>query len=160
MSMFTRLAAAAAMAVALTTGADAATGCAVPSNANQLAGAIAQGLNAQRRANGLRALNFNPRLSESAQVHACDMARRNFFDHRGSDGSNVQNRARRVGYRDCLIAENLAWGYPEPSTIITGWMNSPGHRRNMLLRDVREFGIGITQGPRGPYWVLVVAKGC
>lgn len=151
----------AALTFALFAGAaSASTNCVVPSNANELATAIAQGLNANRAANRLRALDYNPKLGQAAMVHACDMTERNFFGHDGSDGSNVQNRARRVGYRDCLIAENLAWGYPRPEQIIDGWMNSPGHRHNMLLARVDEFGIAIAQGAQGPYWVLVLARGC
>jgi uncharacterized protein YkwD len=140
--------------------ASASTSCVVPPNANELATAIAQGLNANRVANNLRPLNYNPKLGQAAMTQACDMTVRNFFGHDGSDGSNVQNRARRAGYRDCLIAENLAWGYPRPEQIINGWMNSPGHRHNMLLPRVSEFGVAIAQGAQGPYWVLVLARGC
>ena len=83
-----------------------------------------------------------------------------FFGHKGTDGSNSQYRVRQSGYRDCLVAGNIAWGYPNSSQIITGWMNSPGHRSNMLHPRAAEMGIGITAGPKGPNWVLVVARGC
>lgn len=138
----------------------ASSNCALPANANQMASEIAAGVNASRRANGQAALTYNPTLGQAAMTHACDMVARNFFDHQGSDGSNSQTRVRRAGYRDCLVAENLAWGYPQSSQIIDGWMQSSGHRSNMLHPRVQEMGIGITQGPRGPYWVLVLAKGC
>jgi len=140
--------------------AQASTGCVVPANASELASAIASGLNATREANQLRALNYDPELGQAAMAHACDMTTHGFFGHDGSDGSNVQRRARQAGYRDCLIAENLAWGYPRPEQIISGWMGSPGHRRNMLLPRVDDFGIAIAQGADGPYWVLVLARGC
>ena len=138
----------------------AAQGCITPPNVNSLASEIAAGLNANRRANGQAPLSYNRRLSRAAMSHACDMLVNNFFDHRGSNGSNSQSRVQAAGYRDCIVAENLAWGYPQSSQIITGWMNSPGHRRNMLHPRIEEYGIGITQGPKGPYWVLVVGKSC
>lgn len=140
--------------------ASAAGGCATPTNVNNLAQEIANGVNANRRANGQPAIRYNAQLSQAAMVHACDMAANGFFGHNGSNGSTVQRRVRSVGYQDCLVAENLAWGYPNAQQILSGWMNSPGHRSNMLHPRVAEFGVGITQGPKGPNWVLVLAKGC
>ena len=134
--------------------------CVAPANVNDLATQVAAGLNANRQSNALGRLTFNSDLSQAAMSHACDMSANNYVDHRGTDGSNSQDRARKMGYRDCLIAENLAWGYPDPSTIVTGWMNSPGHRRNMLLANVREFGVGVVESARGPIWVLVLARSC
>ncbi len=134
--------------------------CRTPPNVNAMATEIAAGVNANRRAQGLSALQYNPDLGEAAMQHACDMSVNGFFGHSGSDGSSVQRRVRAVGYRDCLVAENLAWGYPNSNQIISGWMNSAGHRSNMLHPRAQEFGIGITEGTRGPNWVLVLAKGC
>ena len=137
-----------------------AQSCVTPDNVQNMAKEIATGLNASRRANGVASLRFNRQLGQAAMVHACDMQVRDFFDHRGSDGSNAQRRVRTAGYDDCIVAENIAWGYPRVEQIITGWLNSPGHRRNMLHPRIEEFGVGITQGPNGPYWVLVVGKQC
>ena len=140
--------------------ASAANACATPANVNVLANEIAQGVNASRRANGQRVLAYNAQLGEAAMQHACDMSVNNFFDHRGSNGSDTMRRVNATGYQSCLVAENLAWGYPNSNQIISGWMNSPGHRSNMLHPRASEFGIAITQGPKGPNWVLVVARGC
>lgn len=140
--------------------ASAEVGCVVPAEANGMATRIAAGLNASRTTNALAPVSFSPLLSQAAANHACDMSRNGFFNHRGSDGSDVQVRARRAGYRNCLIAENLAWGYPRPDQIIAGWLQSPGHRHNMLHGRVKEFGIGIVQGAQGPIWVLVLASRC
>ncbi len=149
------------VAIALIAGqASASNACTTPANVNAMATEIAAGVNANRRAHGRAPLAYNQRLSRAAMKHACDMAVNNFFGHRGSDGTNSQARVRQVGYRDCIVAENLAWGYPNSRQIISGWMNSSGHRRNMLHPRIAEMGIGITQGPKGPNWVLVVAKGC
>lgn len=142
------------------TQASAAIGCAVPPEANGMVTQITAGLNASRTSNALASVSFSPVLAQAASDHACDMSRNRFFSHRGSDGSDVQLRARRAGYQNCLIAENLAWGYPKPEQIIEGWMQSPGHRHNMLHGRVKEFGIGIVQGDKGPIWVLVLASRC
>ncbi|MEJ6399485.1 CAP domain-containing protein [Yoonia sp. 208BN28-4] len=138
----------------------ASSSCTTPQNVNDMASEIAAGVNANRAARGLQALQYNATLGQAAMKHACDMSVNNFFGHSGSDGSSVGRRVQAEGYRSCLTAENLAWGYPTSGQIISGWMNSSGHRSNMLLRDAQEMGIGITQGPRGPNWVLVLAKGC
>jgi uncharacterized protein YkwD len=134
--------------------------CATPANVDAMANEIARGLNASRAAHGKSQLDFNRKLGQAAMAHACDMSVNNFFGHQGTDGSNSQRRVRAAGYQDCLVAENLAWGYPRSEQIINGWMNSAGHRSNMLHPRAQEFGIGITVGEKGPNWVLVLAKGC
>ena len=140
--------------------AQAQAGCMAPANINDLATQIAAGLNANRESNALARLTFNSELSQAAMSHACDMSANNYVDHRGTDGSNSQDRARQMGYHDCLIAENLAWGYPDPAQIVSGWMTSPHHRSNMLLANVHDFGVGIVDSARGPIWVLVLARSC
>lgn len=134
--------------------------CMAPANINDLATQIAAGLNANRQSNSLGRLTFNSELSQAAMSHACDMSLNNYVDHRGTDGSNSQDRARQMGYHDCLVAENLAWGYPDPAQIVQGWMTSPHHRSNMLLANVHDFGVGIVDSARGPIWVLMLARAC
>lgn len=149
-----------ALALGLTAGAAQAGNCTQPGNVQVMASEVAAGLNQQRRAHGLPAIDFNRQLSAAAQTQACDLASSGRFGHAGSDGSNSHARVLRAGYQSCLTAENLAWGYPDAARIVGGWMASPGHRANMLHSRVDEFGIGIAQGPNGPIWVLVVARGC
>ena len=148
------------MCAALSAQAQAQGACLAPANVNDLATQIAAGLNANRESNSLGRLTFNAELSQAAMSHACDMSANNYVDHRGTDGSNSQDRVRQMGYNDCLVAENLAWGYPDPSQIVQGWMTSPSHRSNMLLANVRDFGVGIVESARGPIWVLVLARSC
>lgn len=142
------------------TGAFAGSNCAVPENASQLTHTIGAGLNQFRESQSLGDLRMNRDLSQAAMIHACDMALNNYFDHRGTDGSNSEVRVRRAGYHNCLVAENLAWGYPDPSQIVNGWIQSSGHRHNMLLANARDYGVGVVDSPRGPMWVLVVARQC
>lgn len=149
-----------ALALSFSAGTAQAGNCTQPADVQAMASGVAAGLNAQRRANGLPAIDFNARLSAAAQTQACDLASSGRFGHAGSDGSNSHARVLRAGYQSCLTAENLAWGYPDAARIVGGWMASPGHRANMLHSRVDEFGIGIANGPQGPIWVLVVARGC
>lgn len=152
---------AAALMLALSgTAAHAQSGCALPDNVNALATTIASGVNSSRRANGLNQLQFDRRLSAAAQSHACDMARHNIQGHTGSDGSSAKSRARRAGHDDCFVGESLAWGFRDANRIVPLWMNSAGHRQVLLLNGVTKFGVGITQGAKGPNWVLVVARDC
>ena len=151
----------AAIAMAVAGGsAQAQSGCAAPANINAMVNAIASGLNATRSSNGLTALRYDAELSQAATSHGCDMQANNYFGHQGSNGSDMQARARSAGYRACMIAENLAWGYPDANQILSGWMSSPAHRNNMLVNRAVDFGVGVVQGAQGPIWILLVARPC
>lgn len=141
-------------------GTPAKSQCQAPANAERLVNEMARQVNATRAANGLPNLRYNTQLAQAATAHACDMVSHGFFAHRGTDGTNSHQRVLRVGYESCMTAENLAWGYEQSSQIVGGWLQSAGHRRNMLSQDARDFGIGVIDSPRGPYTVLVVSKRC
>ncbi|MBD3881758.1 T9SS type A sorting domain-containing protein [Phormidium tenue FACHB-886] len=98
--------------------------------------------NLQRSQAGLAPLKLNAKLSNAAYVHSRDMALRDFFSHTGSDGSNVTNRIREAGYRSLNAGENIAAGYATAEAVVEGWMNSPGHRANILFPNVKEIGVG------------------
>jgi len=107
-------------------------------------------LNAERVRHGLRTLRADRRLSEAADLHARDMARRRYFSHVSLDGSTFVDRIRRTGYlngaRSWTLGENLAWGVgrrSSPRAILAAWMASDGHRANILSRSFRDIGIGI-----------------
>jgi uncharacterized protein YkwD len=110
-------------------------------------------LNAERRRHGLRSLRLNQRLSRAARRHSEDMARHRYFDHNSRNGSSFVDRIRRTGYlngaRRWKVAENIAWGtnwLASPRAIMKAWMNSPGHRANILEGGYREIGIGVATG--------------
>jgi uncharacterized protein YkwD len=118
-------------------------------------------VNSERRERGLRALKLNRRLSRAADGHADDMVRRDYFAHDSLSGASFVDRIRRTGYlsgpRAWVVGENLAWGSGDrssPTAIVRAWMNSPGHRANILQRRFREVGIGLEVGapqrPPGP----------
>ena len=107
-------------------------------------------INKQRARRGMRRLRLNTRLSEAARRHTIDMVKRNYFDHVSQSGTDIVDRLTRTGYmrgaRSWTVGENLAWGSGTRSTpreILVAWMNSPGHRANILQRRFREIGIGV-----------------
>jgi uncharacterized protein YkwD len=110
-------------------------------------------LNAERARHNLRPLRFNRRLSKAARRHSRAMARKRFFSHTSPGGRTFVDRIRRTGYlhgaRNWNIGENIAWGsgsLSAPRAIATAWMNSPGHRANILSRSFGAIGIGVARG--------------
>ncbi|GGL60423.1 CAP domain-containing protein [Wenxinia marina] len=141
-------------------GAAHAQACALPASANDIAGQLGQLSNVARQRSGVPALSHDQRLSRAAQMLACDIAATGNVGHRTRAGQNSADRVASAGYRACLVAENLAWGYPQPGQIVNGWLSSSGHSRNMLHPRARQFGVGLAQGAQGPVWVMIYANPC
>lgn len=109
-------------------------------------------VNRRRQANGCGSLTLNRELSVAAKRHSKDMATKNFFSHTGSDGSTFVQRIRDAGYVPYKqIAENLAAGYATPQSVVQGWMDSAGHRANMLNCAYRDIGVGLEINPNSQY---------
>jgi uncharacterized protein YkwD len=108
-------------------------------------------INAERRRQGLPALVYNPQLDRMAKIQARNMARFQKMAHvlPDADLPTLVDRSRYVGYPYGRIAENVALGYPSAETVVEGWMNSKGHRANILNREVLETGIGIARSTAG-----------
>jgi uncharacterized protein YkwD len=86
------------------------------------------------------------------------MADNDIFDHTGSDGRSPFQRMRDAGYNYRRAAENLAAGVKTPAEVVGLWMDSPGHRANILNCALRETGVGYVVDPNdrlnyGTYWV-------
>lgn len=110
-------------------------------------------LNAARERSGLRPLRLNPRLTVAARRHAGDMQRRNYFAHDSLGGGSFVDRIKDSGYLDGAgswsVGENIAWGshgHAAPRVIGRMWMDSPGHRANILNGSFRDIGIGLAYG--------------
>jgi len=112
-------------------------------------------VNAERASEGLAPLQIDDRLSAAAQKHAQDMAANDFHSHTGSNGSRFNERIADEGYSGGALAENIAAGYSSPAAVVAGWMNSAGHRANILNGGLRHIGVGHAQrsGTQyGQYW--------
>ena len=109
--------------------------------------------NAQRSAAGCGAVTVDLRLVAAARAHSADMASRSYFAHNSLDGRTVGDRVGSAGYSGGYIGENIAAGYATPEQVVDGWMNSAGHRANILNCNYRHIGVGFAAGgPYGTYW--------
>ncbi|MBL8932159.1 MAG: CAP domain-containing protein, partial [Kineosporiaceae bacterium] len=110
--------------------------------------------NAARAANGCSvALKADGKLTNAAQGHSADMAAKNYFSHTGLDGRSPFDRMRDAGYSYSMAAENIAAGQPTPAAVVNGWMNSAGHKANILNCKLTEIGVGVAKGGSyGIYW--------
>ena len=105
------------------------------------------------------ALQGDPNLHIAAQAHAEDMAINNFFSHTGSDGSSFSQRVGRTDYQGFPMGENIAAGQQSPSGVVSSWIDSDGHCRNLMNPDATRIGIGFAVGgPYGTLWVQVFGR--
>lgn len=119
-------------------------------------------VNVRRVSAGLEPLEIDPRLVAAAQAHAEDLVGLPGVPaHEGSDGSAPGDRATRVDYPWVRIGENVASGTPTASTVVALWMNSRGHRHNILTPEFRDAGVGVVDAPGsawGTYWVMMYGR--
>jgi uncharacterized protein YkwD len=112
-------------------------------------------VNAERAAIGLRPVSWNQTLADQATQFACEMIHYDFFDHVNPvTRSTLSVRANQFDYDYLVIGENLAAGQRSPEQAMNDWMDSPGHRQNILDPRFVELGVGVrTGGDFGTYWV-------
>lgn len=110
---------------------------------NTTANGLLASTNIQRQDNKLANLTLNPELSRAAQAKAEDMVHRNYWSHTTPDGKEPWIFINQTGYQYQAAGENLAYGFNDSTSTVTGWMNSPGHRANILNNNYREVGFGI-----------------
>jgi stress response protein SCP2 len=119
-------------------------------------GEVVDRTNAERTRRGLRPLTVDTRLAAAAQAHSADMVQRGFFAHESPDGRQVWDRAVAAGYAYRKVAENIAAGQRSAEEVVRGWMESPGHRANILDGDLAQIGVGrVEGGSYGVYWTQV-----
>ncbi len=97
-------------------------------------------VNAFRQYHGKRLLGWSEGAAEAARLHSQDMADQNYFSHDSLDGTDPWTRLERQGVNGC--AENIGAGYQNGADVHDGWINSSGHRRNMLSESARTLGVG------------------
>ena len=114
--------------------------------------AILAAVDAERKKAGVPPLRPNDRLDQAAQRHAQDMLARHYFAHESPEGETVRERARAAGYDWRAIGENIAEGQLSVDEVMSTWMHSPPHRKNILDPDYRELGVGLALGRSGNEW--------
>ncbi|MCJ0869435.1 sigma-70 family RNA polymerase sigma factor [Streptomyces sp. AP-93] len=109
-------------------------------------------VNSERAKAGCGPLKDDAKLRTAAQGHSDDMARRDFFSHTNPDGADPGRRTTAAGYRWSTYGENIAKGQRTAVSVMDSWMNSQGHRENILNCAFKDIGVGIHQGDGGPWW--------
>ena len=109
-------------------------------------------VNAERDEAGCSPVSLDARLTEAGQKHSEDMSANDYFSHTSQDGRSFVDRAKAEGYAS-PGAENIAAGQRSPEQVMEAWMNSPGHRANILNCDLKKMGLGLETD--GYYWTQV-----
>ncbi|MDT0568354.1 CAP domain-containing protein [Streptomyces sp. DSM 3412] len=121
------------------------------SSATQAEAAVLLLVNEERAKAGCQPVAANSDLAKLAEAFSEDMALRGFFDHTDPDGSDPWDRAAALGITG-LGGENIARGQATAEAVMEAWMNSPGHRANILNCDFKTLGVGVHLGDGGPWW--------
>ncbi|WP_425829055.1 CAP domain-containing protein [Streptomyces fractus] len=108
-------------------------------------------VNQERTKVGCSPVTADSGLASLATSFSDDMASRDFFDHTDPDGATPWDRAKEAGIAD-LGGENIARGQADARSVMDSWMNSPGHKANILNCDFKTLGVGVHFGSGGPWW--------
>lgn len=112
-------------------------------------------INVQREVAGLAPVVLDLYLDAAAEAHSLDMASTPCFQHGSCDGSNWADRVRNYYSVPTSLGEIIAAGYTTPEAVVDGWMNSPGHRANILNDAFKVAGVALaTGGTYGTYWTV------
>jgi uncharacterized protein YkwD len=107
----------------------------------------------QERVNaGVAPLIWDEAATGVAYAHSVDMQVRNFFDHTNPSGQSPGDRLTQAGIAWTACGENIAMGYGSPASVMNAWMNSPGHRSNILHPMFTHLGVGVHAPGSGPWW--------
>ena len=107
-------------------------------------------VNVERAKNGLGALTLNAKLSDVARAKSQDMRDKGYFSHTSPTYGSPFDMMTSFGISYRTAGENIAMGYSSPQAVVTGWMNSPGHRANILNSSFTQIGVGYVAS--GNYW--------
>lgn len=114
----------------------------------------AQLVNGERQNAGLNKLEVDPELSRIAEIKAEDMVKNNYFDHNSPTFGSPFDMAKEFDYSYSSFGENIAYGYTTPESVVKGWMDSPGHKANILHNGYTNIGVGTAKDSQGRiYWV-------
>lgn len=109
-------------------------------------------VNKERSSRGLKPVVFNSELSKVATIKSQDMIDKNYFDHNSPTYGSPFEMMREFGVAYTSAGENIAMGQKTPQQVMNSWMNSDGHRKNILSPDFTELGVGIYSNGSSLYW--------
>lgn len=109
-------------------------------------------VNVERAKNGLGALSMNSALAKTATLKSQDMAKNNYFSHTSPTYGSPFDMMKQFGISYRTAGENIAMGQTSPAQVMNGWMNSPGHRANILNGSFTKIGVGVAQNANGQYY--------
>ncbi|MER5719098.1 CAP domain-containing protein [Streptomyces sp. NPDC002132] len=109
-------------------------------------------VNKERASAGCSPVTANDQLTRAADDYSDVMASSGVMSHTGPDGSTMTSRVEAAGYQWSTLGENIARGQADAASVMESWMNSPGHRANILNCSFKELGVGVHFGDGGPWW--------
>lgn len=145
---------------------DSAIGCSITQEQQEMLNQVNQARSNSRSCGDevmpvVAELSWSCQLQNAAQYHSEDMEKNNFFSHSGSDGLSVGDRVTASGYLWRSVGENIAAGQTTITQVMTGWLNSPGHCRNIMAAGSTEFGSAVVMSASADYshyWTQVFAS--
>ena len=112
---------------------------------------VAELVNVERQKNGLAPLTLDPAISNVARIKSKDMSDNNYFAHQSPNYGSAADMLTQNGIRYSAWGENIAAGQRTPEEVVSAWMNSPGHRANILASHFTKIGVGYVNNGR-PHW--------
>ncbi|WP_050356347.1 CAP domain-containing protein, partial [Gottschalkia purinilytica] len=123
-----------------------------PSNVSQFESEVVRLVNIERNKAGLAPLTMDSELSKIARVKSQDMADKNYFSHTSPTYGSPFDMLKKFGVSYRTAGENIAKGYSSPESVVKGWMNSEGHRANILSSNFGKIGVGYVNQGGTTYW--------
>ena len=134
-----------------------ATTAAPSSSLSEYAQAVFNSVNAERQKAGLSTLSYDGQLDQAANVRAQEIVQS--FSHTRPDGRSTFSILSDLGISYTSAGENIAYGQRSPEEVMTGWMNSEGHRANILNSNFTSIGVGVYKSGNTLYWVQLFKRG-
>ena len=126
------------------------------SSVNSMEKQVASLTNSKRKASGLGNLTLDSQLSKLARMKAEDMAKKGYFSHTSPTYGSAFDMMKKYGVSYRTAGENIAKGQKTPEAVMNGWMNSSGHRANILSSTYTHIGVGYAKDSKGnTYWVQI-----
>lgn len=139
-----------ASAPAPSTGSSTGSASAAGQSNTAIANQVLQLINAERAKNGLGALTMNTNAQKAAQVRANEIVSQ--FSHTRPNGQSCFTALKEFNVSYSTAGENIAYGQPDAKSVVNAWMNSSGHRANILKGSFKQTGIGVYKDSKGVYY--------